>query len=165
MFRRSNRSIRAENKEILMNALSPFRSLLPFTRAPWWEDVENAWRRGLGFEEETPAMWAPRVDVLDKPESYLVKVEVPGMKADEIHIDCTGEMLTLNGARKQEEKREGEHYRVVERSYGAFQRTLTFPTAVDPEHVEAELKDGVLNLKIMKAKGARAAKIKVREIK
>ncbi len=146
-----------------MTALTPLRAWFPFTRSPWWEDAEGLWRRAIA--DDAASVWSPHVDVLDQPGAYLVKAEVPGLKADEIQIDCTGDTLTLHGQRRQEEKREGEHFRVLERSYGAFPRTVTFPAAVDAEHVEAELKDGVLTIRVMKAKGARAAKIKVREAK
>jgi HSP20 family protein len=100
--------------------------------------------------------------VIEKPEAYLVKVDVPGLKAEDIDVNLTGDLLTLRGERKQEEKKEGHHYQVFERRYGAFERAFTFPTSVDPDHVEAEIKDGVLTVRVMKREEGKSAKIKVK---
>ena len=143
-----------------MKELIPFRSLTPFFRSPFGEDKESLWRQFWGTEEEA-SRWMPRVDIVDKPEAYLVKAEVPGLKAEEIHVNLTGDTLTLSGEKKEEQKKESDHYKLFERHYGAFERTFTFPTPVDAEHVEAEVADGVLSVRVMKREEGKAAKIKV----
>ena len=99
---------------------------------------------------------------MEKPEAFTIKVEVPGMNADEIEVGLRGDVLTLRGERKQEERKQGEHYQVFERNYGSFERTFTLPTPVDADHVEAETKDGVLTVHVMKKEEGKSAKIKVK---
>ncbi len=143
-----------------MKDLVPFRSLMPFFRSPMW-DKETLWPELWETEGET-GRWMPHVDIVEMPGAYLVKAEVPGLKAEEIEVNLTGDTLTLSGEKKKEEKRESDHYKLFERRYGAFERTFTFPTPVDAEHVEAEVSDGVLQVRIMKKEEGKAAKIKVK---
>ena len=99
--------------------------------------------------------------MIEKPEAYIVKMEVPGLKAEEIDVNVAGDLLTLRGERKPEEKKEREHYHVFERRYGAFDRAFTFPVPVDAKHVEAEIEDGVLTVRVMKREEGKTARVKV----
>jgi HSP20 family protein len=145
-----------------MNTLTPFRSLFPFSRSTWADDVDRLWRGFLPWVEENGSSWTPSLDLIDKPKAYVVKLEVPGMQADDLHVEVTGDVLTVRGERRQEEKTEHDQYRLTERRYGAFCRTVAFPAAVDPDHVEARLEDGVLTVQVAKAKAAKAAQVKVK---
>ena len=89
-------------------------------------------------------------------------VEVPGLKAEEIDVHLTGDVLTLRGERTEEEKKEGAHYQIREMRYGTFERTFNFPTHVDARHVEAEIEDGLLTVRVMKREEGKAAKVKVK---
>jgi HSP20 family molecular chaperone IbpA len=154
-----------------MNTLTPFRFLSPLSslslpRMPWTGDLEQLWNRFTGEDGGTRASTrVPPMDVLDQAGAYLVKVELPGLKSEDIRIECTGNTLSIHGESKQEQKKEDEHYRLLERSYGAFERSLTFPTDVDSSHVDAELKDGVLSVRVAKAKAAKTTKIAVKQAK
>ena len=146
-----------------MTQLTPFRSLSPLFHPRLWEEMfdfaPQLWRT-----EQNGADWAPSAEVIEKPEAYIVKVEVPGMNAEDIDVNLVGDVLTLEGERKQEEKKEGEHYQLIERSYGSFARSFTFPTPVNADHVEADIKDGVLTVQVMKKEEGKAAKIKVKAL-
>mgnify|MGYP003572777171 FL=1 len=146
-----------------MNKLTPFRSMTPLFRRPLWNEVLGLWPQNWREDEET-GDWAPTAELIEKPEAYLVKLEVPGIKAEEIDVSFTGDLLTLRGERRQEEKKEGEHYQIFERRYGAFERSFTFPTPVDATHVEAEIKDGVLTIRVMKKEEGKTAKVKVKTL-
>jgi HSP20 family protein len=92
----------------------------------------------------------------------MIKVEVPGCKADDIDISVNGNTLTISGEKKQEEKKEGKGCYHVERSYGSFRRDLHLATEIDPGKIEASCTDGVLAIKLPKNEKAKPIKVKVK---
>jgi HSP20 family protein len=145
-----------------MDTLTRIRSLSPFLGDPFTDETRSLWERLLSSARiARSSSWNPDIDVIDKPEAYVVKAEVPGLKTDEIKITLTGGTLTLEGEKKEEKRQEEEHFRHVERSHGRFERTFTFPTAVNEKNVEADLNDGILVVRIMKASENKPTKIKI----
>ena len=105
--------------------------------------------------------WTPPVDVHEDKDKITVRAELPGMKKEDIEVTVVGDALTVAGERKQEqEKREGESYR-SERYVGRFQRTITLPTEVDPNKVQATYKDGVLTVTVNKSEQAKRKQIEI----
>lgn len=107
---------------------------------------------------------APRVDVSETNKEVTLKVELPGVEEKDIEVSLSGNELTIKGEKKseQEEKKasEGEEGRVfhrVERSFGAFQRTMTVPFDVEPDKVSAQFKDGVLTVSLPRPESATVA--------
>jgi len=107
--------------------------------------------------------FSPRVDVIETEKELQIKAELPGMSEKEIQVSLSRDTLTLSGEKKaEEEQRSGNIYR-MERTYGAFSRTITLPVDVDTENVEATFKNGVLTIKLPKvaaAKESRRIKVK-----
>ena len=99
---------------------------------------------------------APRVDVSETAQDVTLKVELPGVDEKDIDVSLSGNQLTIKGEKKSEheEKQDGENggrlFHRVERSFGAFQRTMTVPFDVEPGKVSADFKDGVLTIKLPK---------------
>jgi HSP20 family protein len=106
--------------------------------------------------------WGPALDVAETPESFVVKVEVPGIDPKEIEISVTGNTLTLKGEKRDEKEEKGKTWRRVERTYGAFDRSMTLPVAVRADKIEAESKDGVLTITLPKSMEALPKKIAVK---
>jgi HSP20 family protein len=105
--------------------------------------------------------WSPVLDLYDNKENFVVKVELPGMKKEEIDISIHDGVLTVSGERKVEhEKGEGQSFR-TERYFGKFQRSITLPTAIDPNNVKASYKDGVLTVTLPKHEEAKPRQIQV----
>jgi len=104
----------------------------------------------------------PAVDIADRENDILVKVEVPGCKSEDIDISVQGNMLTISGEKKEEEEKTGRGYYHVERSYGTFRRDLHLPSDVEPGKIEAVYKDGVLSITMPKAEKCKAVKVKVK---
>jgi HSP20 family protein len=96
------------------------------------------------------ASFVPSFDVKETEDSYVFKADLPGIKDSELDISLTGNRLTVSGQRHEEKKDEGETYYAYERSYGSFSRSFTLPDGVDAENVQADLKDGVLNIVVAK---------------
>ncbi len=105
--------------------------------------------------------WSPALDVFDEKDHLVVKLELPGMKKEEIEISLHEGALTVSGERKQESKEtEGETFR-SERYVGKFQRSVTLPTPVDGNHVKASYQDGVLTVELPKTEEAKPKRIEV----
>ena len=105
--------------------------------------------------------WSPALDVYDGKDHLVVKVELPGMKKEEIEISLHDGTLTVAGERKVEhEEKDGQSFR-SERYFGKFQRSLSLPTTVDPNNVKASYKDGILTVTPPKAEEAKPKKVEV----
>jgi HSP20 family protein len=110
----------------------------------------------------TPSMaFIPSFEVKETREGYVFKADVPGIKEKDLEISLTGNRLTVSGKREEEKRQEEERYFTYERSYGSFSRSFTLPEGVDPEHVQAELRDGVLTLNLAKKPEVKARKIEL----
>lgn len=109
----------------------------------------------------------PSLDIAESESAVDVTMDIPGMKADDIDIQVTGNLLTISGQR-QEEKEEtgnGKSFHRMERRMGSFARSVTLPCAVDESKVDATYDNGVLKVRLPKTEEAKAHKIKVLEKK
>src|SRR5258708_20850044 len=99
--------------------------------------------------------WSPALDVFDDKDNFVVKVELPGLKKEEINLSLQDGVLTISGERKHEhESKEGESFR-SERYFGKFHRTVTLPAAVDANKRNATYKHGVLSIQLPTAAEAK----------
>jgi HSP20 family protein len=96
--------------------------------------------------------WTPAVEISETPEELIITAELPGIDADEVHVVLDGDVLTIRGEKKSERREGGDEmqFYLVERSYGAFQRSFTLPSTVDPESIMAEFNNGVLTVRLRK---------------
>lgn len=90
--------------------------------------------------------WSPAVEVLEKGDKLLVRAEIPGVSKDDVSIDLTDDLLTIQGERGQESEDRGEGYYRSERSYGRFVRSIPLPEGVDTDKADAKFRDGVLEI-------------------
>lgn len=117
---------------------------------------------GAGFGDTTLfSGWSPALDVMQTSDAVTVKVELPGMKKEDIEISLEKGVLSISGERRHEEKlEEGESFR-SERYFGRFHRSVAIPTAVEVEKVKASYTDGILTVTLPKAEEARPKQIEV----
>jgi HSP20 family protein len=113
---------------------------------------------------ESLALWSPAVEVLEKGDKLVVRAEVPGVSKDDVSIDVTDDVLTIQGERRQESEDRGEGFYRSERAYGRFLRTIPLPEGTDPDKAEARFKDGVLEVTLPapKRETKRGRKIAIR---
>lgn len=125
----------------------------PATMGSRWDPfAEIAWRPGGDDRGNAPRQWfAPAIDIFEDDDAFLVRVELPGMRADDVDVDFGEDAMTIRGERQLEnqDRREGYHRR--ERSYGVFCRTFALPDDVDPSGAEAAMADGVLTIRVPKS--------------
>ena len=105
--------------------------------------------------------WSPAWDVFEDKDNVIVKVELPGMKKDEIEVSLHDGTLTISGERKSQSDGNGESATRTERFTGKFRRSITLPTRVDANKVNATYKDGILTITLPKAEEAKPKQIQV----
>ncbi|MET1254379.1 Hsp20/alpha crystallin family protein [Aliikangiella maris] len=93
--------------------------------------------------------WKPLVDVTEDASEYLIKVELPEVKKEDIKVAINNNYLTLSGERKFE--KEDKKLHTIERFYGHFERTFNLPENVCEADIHAEFKDGLLQLHLKKS--------------
>jgi HSP20 family protein len=99
--------------------------------------------------------WAPSVDVLQKDGDLVVRVEMPGVKPEDVHVAVHNRVLTISGERKVDEEEERAGYYVRELRHGSFQRSMILPEGVDEEKIHARYQDGILEVALEGAAAAR----------
>ncbi len=118
----------------------------------------------LGKEWETPmstTAWNPCVDIFENDNEVIIKAELPGMNPKDMEVRLDNNVLMLKGERHFEKEAKEENYHRIEREYGSFSRSFTLPSAVDPEKVTAEYKDGVLKIILPKKEEIKPKPIKI----
>ena len=103
----------------------------------------------------------PAVDLSHDDQSYVVKVDLPGLEREDIDLTLQDQTLTLSGERKFENVEENETYSRIERSYGKFTRSFQLPSNVDNSKVTAQFENGVLTVRIPKAEEAKSRAIEI----
>lgn len=140
----------------------PFREmeamLDPYSRSSDWP-----FRGGRDLNTKG-SDWAPRADICETDEDFNVKVEVPGIKREDVKINLENHVLSISGENKQENEEKGKKFHRIERYYGSFSRSFSLPENVDEDKIEAVFNDGLLTLRIPKTevKKPKAIEIKVK---
>jgi HSP20 family protein len=106
--------------------------------------------------------WTPALDISERKDAYLITVELPGVKLEDLQITAEDSLLTIQGERHVANDASEQQYHRVERGYGAFRRSITLPAHVMAEGVEASFEDGVLQILVPKAEEAKPKRIQVR---
>ena len=94
--------------------------------------------------------WVPPVDLCEAPDIYILTVELPGLRREDIQIDAVRDLITVRGVRPPQQCCP-ERYDQLERGQGQFSRSFRFAIDVDPDGITAELTHGVLTVRIPKA--------------
>ena len=109
----------------------------------------------------TAAAFAPAVDVYENGEKVVLKLDVPGIKEEDLDIRVENQTLSVRGERKFEAEEKEENFHRIERRYGSFFRSFSLPTTVDTENVNASYNAGVLKLELKKKASAQPRQIKL----
>jgi HSP20 family protein len=104
-------------------------------------------------------VWAPAIDILEKEDNFLVKVELPGVKEDDVNVTIAGGTLTIEGEKKAESEVKKKGYYYSETSYGSFSRSITIPSTVDASKIDASYDKGILEITLPKTPEVKPKKI------
>lgn len=123
-----------------------------------FEDFARGWPAG----DERFLELSPSIDVIESDKEIEITAELPGLEEKDVEVNVVDNVLTIKGEKKAEKEEKGRIYRVYERSYGAFYRSLELPAGVDVEGISATLANGVLKVTVPKAAPAQVKKIDVK---
>ncbi len=140
----------------------PFRELDEMRKR-----MASLWDRPLEFLEAPSerlelAEWRPLADITEDEKEYLVKLELPGMKREEVKVSMESGVLTISGERKLEKEEKNKKYHRVERAYGSFSRSFVIPEDVVTDKIDAQFKEGVLEVHLPKGEHAKPKTIEVK---
>jgi len=108
------------------------------------------------------AMWDLAVDMVENKDDFVVKASVPGINADDIDISYADDTLTIKGEIKQENEVKEDQYHLRERRYGSFARSITLPTKIKGDAIEASYQNGVITLRLPKAEEVKPRRIAIK---
>ena len=114
-----------------------------------------------GADVSSGSTFVPAVDVYEDSEKLVLKLEVPGVKPEDLDIRLENQTLTIKGERKFEQTEKAENFHRIERRFGSFVRSFTLPQGVDTESVTAASDAGVLTVSLAKKAEAQPKQIKV----
>ena len=115
------------------------------------ESIREQFERVLNSQKEDRDLaFTPTVNTREGDDAYYIEVDLPGVKKEDINIDVDDNTLTISGERKLKEEHKEDNFYKVESVYGKFERAFSLPEDVDTEKIEAEHKNGVLEIKIPK---------------
>ena len=145
------------------------RRTMPLTRSmeEFFEDFPpRRWMEAFGpFERNWPMdpefERAFRLDLVDREKVLVVRAELPGVEKDDVKVTISGDRLVIEAEREFEEEDERENFYRHELGYGRLVRTVALPVEVDPENIQAELKEGILKVTLPKIRVAKRHTVKV----
>ena len=127
-------------------------------------DYDSPFFGEFGLKPFGANAFTPRVDLTEDNSNLYVHAEIPGVEKSDIKINVTGDVLTISGEKKSEQKDENKNYYRIERTSGSFTRSFTLPADVVIDKIGAEYKDGVLNITLPKTEEAKVTEKQI-EIK
>ncbi len=151
IIRRPTRAIRL--MEPFYRPLDTFGEVELLARNFWdsWQPLSS---RANGF--------SPRMDMYEHKDELVMRVELPGVKKEDIDVSLEGDELTIGVEKKREEVAEEACYYCCERSFGHYSRTISLPFPVDADKISSTFENGLLAVKLPKAEAAKAKHIEVK---
>ena len=153
------RSLIRWNPSTEVEVTDPFRAVEEMFNE-LWRNWPTSW-----LSDTSRPMWRPAMDVIENENDYTVRIDLPGMKPEDVKVEIEDHVLTISGEMGDTVEREGDRYHYRERRYGAFQRSVQLPNTVDTEKIEANFENGVLNIVLPKLPQAQPKQIEVKASK
>lgn len=142
----------------MLTRWDPFQEMLNLRRTVdrLFDNVstDNAWAQS--------ATWGLAVDVVENKDDFIVKASVPGIKPEDLDISYADDTLTIKGEVKTENEVEENQYHLRERRYGSFSRSISLPTKIKDNAIEASYQNGVLSLRLPKAEEVKPKRIAIK---
>ena len=115
-----------------------------------------------GFPRWKSGDLVPVTDVTETDKEIEITAELPGLEEKDVEINVSDNVLTIKGEKKAEKEEKDKNYRVVERTYGSFSRSLELPSGVNQDAIKASIQNGVLKVTVPKPAPAQTKKIEVK---
>jgi len=109
-----------------------------------------------------PSLWGLAVDVVENKDDFIVKASVPGINPDDLDISYADDTLTIKGEIKSDNEVKENQYHLRERRYGSFTRSISLPTKIKGDAIEASYQNGVITLRLPKAEEVKPKRIAIK---
>jgi HSP20 family protein len=143
---------------------NPMRDLLEVERE--FNKLFNSFDRRFmdtnGKEELENVVWMPLSDITENKDSFTIKMDIPGIKKDDVKISYSDGQLSISGERKEEKESSETTYHRVERTYGKFYRSFNLPQKIKYDQIEAVFNDGQLLITVPKSEEAKPKEIDIK---
>jgi len=142
------------------------RDLMPWS--PWREmmsmreNIDKFFDEPFSSRHFSTGSFHPSVGIRETEKDLVVEADLPGVKEEDVDVQIEDDKLIIRGERKHSSETKREEYYHMESSYGAFSRTIGLPSYVDAGRAEAEVKDGILEVRIPKVESKKSKKIAVK---
>ena len=104
----------------------------------------------------------PRMDLVETDKTFELTAELPGLEEKDVEINLSDNVLTIKGEKRSEKEDKDKNYRMVERSYGSFSRSVELPSGISPDSIKATIDKGVLTVSVPKPAPSVTRKIEVK---
>ncbi len=137
----------------------PFQEMLNLRRT-----VDRRFDNANPDHEWQPMQWGLAMDVVENKDDFIVKASVPGINPDDLDVSYVDDTLTIKGEVKSENEVEENQVHLRERRYGSFARSISLPTRIKADAIEASHQNGVLTLRLPKAEEVKPKRISIKVI-
>jgi HSP20 family protein len=142
----------------MLTRWDPFQEMLNLRRT-----VDRLFdNAGSDREWMQPATWGLAVDVVEDKDNFTVKASVPGINPDDLDISYSDDTLTIRGEIKEDNEDKEDQYHLRERRYGTFTRSISLPTKIKGDAIEASYQNGVITLRLPKAEEVKPKRIAIK---
>lgn len=142
----------------MLTRWDPFQEMLNLRRT-----VDRLFdNAGSDRDWSQPSMWGLAVDMVENKDDFVVKASIPGINPDDLDISYSDDTLTIKGEIKEDKEVKEDQYHMRERRYGSFMRSITLPTKIKGDAIEASYQNGVVTLRLPKAEEVKPKRIAIK---
>jgi HSP20 family protein len=128
------------------------------SHADWWPQVMDPLRR---FGHRVAEFFSPPSDASTSKDAYVIEIELPGVKEEDIHVEVHGDQMTISGEKRSSRDEKTDSYIFSERTYGSFRRSFRFPPDVEEGGIKAHCEDGILRITLPRRTDTEQGKRKI----
>lgn len=141
----------------MLTRWDPFQEMLNLRRT-----VDRLFDNASPDREWQPTQWGLAVDVVENKDDFVVKASIPGINPDDLDVSYSDDTLTIKGEIKSENEYKEDQYHLRERRYGSFARSISLPTKIKGDAIDASYQNGVLTLRLPKAEEVKPKRIAIK---
>ena len=144
---------------MLLTRWEPYRDVLALQNR--MNSIFQEFSRNGDTEQTATVSFVPPVDIYEDEHKLVLKLEIPGIRQEDLDVRMENTTLSVKGERSFEAEGKEENFHRVERRYGSFYRAFTVPTTIDPESIKADYDAGILRLELQKRPETKPKQVKV----
>jgi HSP20 family protein len=141
----------------MLSRWDPFQEMLNLRRT-----VDRLFDNVSPDQEWQPTQWGLAVDVVENKDDFIVKASIPGVNPDDLDISYTDDTLTIKGEIKSDNEYKENQYHLRERRYGTFTRSISLPTKIKGDAIEASYQNGVVTMHLPKTEQVKPKRIAIK---